>query len=115
MKPLISVFAVFIAIGGIAYVVSYEYRREKALDARMAELAAQVTEVSQTAKEEAVAVSAASQRATEAAARAEIAAGARAQAEQQREQAQAGQAQAESAARHAQEQAELVARALTLD
>jgi outer membrane protein OmpA-like peptidoglycan-associated protein len=91
--------------GAVAYAIYNGEQRLKAMDGKIAELTAEVTEASQMAKEESVAASAAGQRATEAAARAEVAAGARAQAEQQRERAQTGQAQAESAARQAAEQA----------
>ncbi|HEX6546820.1 MAG TPA: hypothetical protein VF023_10970, partial [Bryobacteraceae bacterium] len=92
---LFAALAVVIA-GLLGYSLYYGNRRLKAMDARIGELSAQVTEATQLAKEESVAASAAVGRATEAAARAEIAAGARAQAEQQRDQAQAGQAQAET-------------------
>src|SRR5438105_2694139 len=64
-------------------------RRLRAMDSKIAELNARVTEVTQIAKEEGVAAAAASQRATEAAGKAEIAAGARAEAEQKSVQAQA--------------------------
>jgi outer membrane protein OmpA-like peptidoglycan-associated protein len=93
-------------LAGATYLVVAGQRRLRAMDSKIAELNARVTEVTQVAKEEGVAAAAASQRATEAAGKAEIAAGARAAAEQKSVQAQAGEAQAQSAARQAAEKAE---------
>lgn len=106
MKRFLIILAAVVVLGGLGYLIFEGQQRLQAMDRQIADMNARVTEATQLAKEQAVAVSAASQRATEAAARAEIAAGARAQAEQQKEQAQAGQAQAENAARQASEQAQ---------
>jgi outer membrane protein OmpA-like peptidoglycan-associated protein len=106
VKRFLPVAVILLLVAGMGFLVFYNYRQLKAMNARLADMNSRVVEASQLAKEEAVAVSAASQRANEAAARAEVAAGARVQAEQQREQAQAGQVQAESAAKAAATQAD---------
>jgi outer membrane protein OmpA-like peptidoglycan-associated protein len=104
VKRFLVIATVLFALG-ISYSVFYVQRRLAATDRKVSDLAAQVRQATQLAKDEAAAVSAASQRATEAATRAEIAAGARANAEQQRNQAQIAQSLAESSARQATQQA----------